>query len=340
MRDLHHQGLTLFGKQSEARNVVFVVLPQVHLLDLSGPAQVFDTARCMGAPYTLRYSSPQTQQISAQGIVLAKLSPLAPVAADDLILLAGVNWDFASHEKPLLDQETRDWLSSAAKAGAHIASVCTGTFALAEAGLLDGRRCTTHWSQTSVLQARFPKAKVFENVLFVHDGRLTTSAGIASGIDMALGLVQQDQGPMFAAQVARHLVVYLRRNGSQPQSSIYLEYRTHLHSGVHQAQDYLINHIAEHVTLDELANVAGISTRGLNRAFKEATGLTPIQYHQRLRIELAATLLSNPALRIEEVALQCGFEDVRHFRRLWQRQFGAPPLQRGHRFAFHRSVER
>jgi transcriptional regulator GlxA family with amidase domain len=130
---------------------------------------------------------------------------------------------------------------------------------------------------------------------------------------------------MFAAQVARYLVVYMRRNGSQPQGSIYLEYRTHLHSGVHCAQDFLIDHVAEHVSLSELASIAGVSTRGLNRAFKEATGLTPVQYHQRLKLELAATLFSNPAFRVEDIALRCGFEDVRHFRRLWQRQFGMSP---------------
>lgn len=324
MINLHNQD-PLPTTGSGARNIVFLVLPQVHLLDLSGPAQVFDTARRAGAPYALHYYSHQTRQVSAQGMVLADLAPLAPVTANDLILVPGIEWEHCSEEEDLLDQETRAWLSSASQAGAHITSVCTGAFALGEAGLLDGRRCTTHWAQIDVLQTRFPRARVLDNVLFVYDGRLTTSAGIASGIDMALAFLEHDQGPMFAAQVARHLVVYLRRNGSQPQGSIYLEYRTHLHSGVHGAQDYLVNHVAEHVSLNELANIAGISTRGLNRAFKESTGLTPIQYHQRLRLELAATLLSNPALRVEDVAMKCGFEDVRHFRRLWQRQFGMPP---------------
>ncbi|WP_236601541.1 GlxA family transcriptional regulator [Ktedonobacter sp. SOSP1-52] len=310
---------------SRARRIVFFVPPHVHLLDLAGPAQVFDTALRAGAPYTLHYCSPQAIQESAQGMVVAQLTPLASVTRDDLIIVPGMEWEHFSLEAALLDQETRDWLRSASQAGAHIASVCTGAFALGEAGLLDGRRCTTHWAQLELLQARFPRARVLDNVLFVHDGTITTSAGIVSGIDLALAFLEHAQGPMFAAQVARHLVVYMRRNGSEPQRSIYLEYRTHLHSGVHCAQDYLISHVAEHVSLDELADIAKVSSRGLNRAFKEATGLTPVQYHQRLRLELAATLLANPTLRVEDVAIQCGFEDVRHFRRLWQRQFGMPP---------------
>lgn len=310
---------------SSIRNIVFLVLPRTHLLDLAGPAQAFDTALRAGAPYTLRYCSSQATQVSAQGVVFTQLAPQAPVAKNDLIIVPGVEWENFSFEEGLLDQQTRNWLRSAFQTGASIASVCTGAFALGEAGLLDGRRCTTHWAQLDLLQARFPQARVLDNVLFAHDGRITTSAGIASGIDMALALLEHDQGPMFAAQVARHLVVYMRRNGSQPQGSIYLEYRTHLHYGVHRAQDFLIDHVAEHISLSELASIAGVSTRGLNRAFKEATGLTPVQYHQRLRLELAATLLSHPAFRMEDIALKCGFEDVRHFRRLWQRQFGMSP---------------
>ncbi|WP_220199629.1 GlxA family transcriptional regulator [Ktedonospora formicarum] len=323
---MHIQNQNRLGStDSRARRIVFFVPPHVHLLDLAGPAQVFDTALRAGAPYTLHYCSSQAIQESAQGMIIAYLTPLASVTSGDLIIVPGMQWEAFPLEAALLDQEARDWLRSAAQAGAHVASICTGAFALGEAGLLDGRRCTTHWAQVEALQTHFPRARVLENVLFVHDGTITTSAGIASGIDLALAFLEHAQGPMFAAQVARHLVVYMRRNGSEPQRSIYLEYRTHLHAGVHRVQDYLISHVAEHVSLEELATIAKVSSRGLNRAFKEATGLTPVQYHQRLRLELAATLLANSTLRVEDVARQCGFEDVRHFRRLWQRHFGLPP---------------
>jgi transcriptional regulator GlxA family with amidase domain len=218
-----------------------------------------------------------------------------------------------------------DWLREGLKAGAPIASVCSAAFILGEAGLLDGRRCTTHWNYTAMLQERYPAARVVDTALFTHDSGVTTSAGIASGIDMALSLIERDQGPLFTARVARELVVYLRRNGAQGQMSIYLEYRTHLHPGVHRVQDWLIEHVTEKVTLAELAAVANLSARSLSRAFKEATGLTMLQYQQRLRLEHAAMLMHNPKLSLDEVASRCGFEDARHFRRLWKAQFGVAP---------------
>jgi transcriptional regulator GlxA family with amidase domain len=312
--------------EQRVRNVVFFLLPNINLLDLAGPSQVFDAAARLGAPYRLTFCSTCSTQTTIQGLVLAQLAPLPFVTADDLVMIPGISSiDVLRTTHSLLYEETSKWLRAAYAAGALIASVCTGAFALGEAGLLDGRRCTTHWLVESVLQERNPHAQVQGAVLFVHDRNITTSAGVASGIDMALSLLERQQGPVFAAQVARLMVVYMRRNGAHSQSSVYLDYRTHLHSEVHQAQDYLIEHVSECVPLNDLAEVVGISTRSLNRLFKEATGLTPVQYHQQLRLELAATLLSNLDLTIEEVATKCGFEDVRHFRRLWLRQFGMSP---------------
>ena len=307
------------------RTVVFLLLPHVHLLDLSGPAQVFDAAYRAGVTYTLRYCSSQPTCVSAQGLTLTDLVPLPVLTADDLVIIPGIEHQSAIHNEILLDQETRDWLVDTARGGTHMASICTGAFVLGEAGLLNGRSCTTHWAYLENLRALYPETRVLDNMLFVEDRTLTTSAGVASGIDLALAFLEREQGPLFAAQIARYLVLYLRRNGFQAQESIYLEYRTHVHSGVHRVQDYLINHIAENVLVDELANIAGVSARELNRAFKEATGLTPVQYHQRLRMELATTLLPNRSLSIEEIAFKCGFEDVRHFRRLWQRHFEMSP---------------
>jgi transcriptional regulator GlxA family with amidase domain len=137
--------------------------------------------------------------------------------------------------------------------GTLIGSICTGAFALGEAGLLDGRPCTTCWINIDLLRRSYPNAHVVDNVLFVSDRNVTTSAGIASGIDMALWLVEQDMGAIFAAKIARHMVVYLRRDGNQPQHSTYLDYRTHLNQGVHNAQDFIIAHVSERITLDEIA---------------------------------------------------------------------------------------
>jgi transcriptional regulator GlxA family with amidase domain len=250
------------------------------------------------------------------------------VGSGEIVLVPGIGLPTDTLGGRLLNPEVRRWLNEAHQAGAELASVCTGAFALGEAGLLDGRRCTTHWEAVPLLRSRYPRARVDEATLFVHDGPITTSAGITSGIDMALALVEREHGPLLAAQIARYLVVYLRRNGSHAQQSIYLEYRTHLHPGVHRAQDYLAASLATPVSLSHLAAMAEMSVRSLSRAFKEATGLTPLQYHHRLRLELGAALLHNPDLSIESVAARCGFEDARQFRRLWQRSFGAPPSRR------------
>ena len=307
------------------RRVLFLLLPQVNLLDLAGPAQVFHVAARLGVPYKLLFCASRSEISSAQGLVFAHLQPLEPVSADDLVIVPGLQLDEVEARKGLWEPAISQWLEQAYDVGAPIASVCTGAFVLGEAGLLNGRRCTTHWVAIADLKKRYPRARVLDTALFVHDGKITTSAGIASGIDMALSLLEQQHGPLFTAQVARYLVVYMRRNGSQSQDSIYLQYRTHLNPAVHQAQDHLINHIAEPVSLKSLAEVTHLSIRSLTRSFKDATGLTPVQYHQSLQLELAATFLRDPGLSIEEVAHKAGFEDARHFRRLWHRAFGAPP---------------
>jgi transcriptional regulator GlxA family with amidase domain len=162
----------------------------------------------------------------------------------------------------------------------------------------------------------------------VRDGNLTTSAGIASGIDMALALVEEDHGPALTARVARELVVYLRRDAGHVQESVYLDYRTHLDSGVHELQDHLVAHPETRATLTELARVARTSPRSLTRRFREATGLSILAFRTRVRLERARTLLNAPGLTTEEVASRCGFGDARQLRRLWKAAYGKSPRDR------------
>ena len=302
--------------------VVIVVLPETEILDLAGPAQVFDAANGIGGDYVLSYVGTIPRVKSAQGLELLVSLELPRLTRDDLIVVPGLR-----RGSPPLTADPRllTWLRGAAQAQARIASVCAGAFLIGEAGLLDGRRCTTHWALVAELAARFPRAIVEDAALFVQDAGVTTSAGVASGIDMALWLVEQDHGPLMAARVARELVVYLRRDGRHAQTSIYLDYRTHLQPQVHRAQDWLIEHFATKVTLAQLADVIGTSARHLARSFKAATGLTPFGYQQRLRLEFAATLMQNPELTIEAIAERCGFDDARSLRRLWREQYGRPP---------------
>jgi transcriptional regulator GlxA family with amidase domain len=216
----------------------------------------------------------------------------------------------------------------AAKAGAEICSVCTGTFVLGEAGVLDGRRCTTHWKRVRELQRRFPRATVVGDRLFVEDGPVTSSAGIASGIDMALALLARDGGPVLASSVAREMVVYLRRDGSHAQESVYLDYQTHLSPGVHVVQQHLVAHPESSERLGELARMAGMSERSLTRAFRLATGISVHAYRERLRLERARDLMRNPTMTMDAIASACGYADARQLRRLWVARRGTSPRAR------------
>ena len=298
--------------------MIFVVLPEVEILDLAGPLQAFAEAN-----YRIRICSTREKIRTHHGLVLADLEPLPDITTsydvvgrprtsyEPIVVVPGM--PYAATLK--IERAVTRWLANAARAGAHVTSVCTGAFALGEAGLLDGRRCTTHWSRTAELQKRFPRSRVLEDRLFVTDGNLTTSAGIASGIDMALAMIEQADGPILAAEVAREMVVYLRRDGTQEQSSVYLDYRTHLHPGVHRVQDWIIQNPATRTTLDELASLAAMSTRSLTRTFRAATGISVHEFTTRVRLELARTLVHDPSMTMEAVARRSGFS-ARQLRRL------------------------
>jgi transcriptional regulator GlxA family with amidase domain len=310
-----------------SRRVVFLLLPKVHLLDMAGPAQAFDSAANYGATYKLYFCSGAPETQSAQGLVFKTETALPTLGPNDLVVIPGQRAKEIENNRLLLAANIRTWLQETYKAGTHLASVCSGAFALGEAGFLRERRCTTHWSLTDALQLRHPDARVATTALYVHDGRITTSAGIASGIDMALSLIESHYGPTLTAKVARDLVVFLRRHGGHDQTSIYLSFREHLHPGVHRVQDWLGAHFAEPVPLPRLAKLANMSSRNLARAFKSATGLTPLQYQQRLRLEFAGSLLRDSQLTLESIAERSGFADARHFRRLWKSTFQAPPSE-------------
>jgi len=199
-----------------------------------------------------------------------------------------------------------------------VASVCSGADVLGQAGLLDGRRCTTHHDLQDELQLRYPRARVDKDVVYVVDDRVVTSAGIASGIDLALHLVATRHGPADAARVARSMVVYARRVGEESQDSAMLRHRWHLRDAVHRAQDRIDAHFAEPLRLADLAYGSGVSERTLTRQFVESTGLTPLRYQQTLRLERAEHLIGHGAT-VEAAAHAVGFADARMLRRLRSR---------------------
>jgi transcriptional regulator GlxA family with amidase domain len=273
-----------------------------------------------GARYEAEYRAATPTVRLAQGLELSSLAPLPRVGPGDRVIVPGFPLMSARVPPTLVT-----WLRSAHEAGAEVCSVCTGAFALGEAGALDGRACTTHWRRVDELQSRFPRARVVGDRLFITDGRVVTSAGIAAGVDMALGLIEQDAGPVVAGEVAREMVVYMRRDGAHRQESVYLDYQTHLSPGIHRVQQHLVTNPETRATLDELANVAGMSERNLTRVFKRATGISIHDFRERLRLERARDLMRNPTLTLDAVASACGFANARQLRRVWVARFGEPP---------------
>jgi transcriptional regulator GlxA family with amidase domain len=302
------------------RRAIFAVFPGCEILDLAGPVQVFHEATALGARYALSYHAATPTIQTAQGLELGGLEALPDVGPGERVIVPG--FPVADFRVP---PKLVTWLRRAQRAGAELCSVCTGAFALGEAGALDGRTCTTHWKRVAELQARFPRARVVGDRLFVEDDGIVTSAGIAAGIDMALALIERDAGPVVAAEVAREMVVYLRRDGAHRQDSVYLDYQTHLSPGIHQVQQHLVANPATRATLDELAEIAGMSERNLTRVFKRATGISIHDFRERLRVERARDLMRNPTLTLDAVAAACGFANGRQLRRVWTARYGEPP---------------
>jgi transcriptional regulator GlxA family with amidase domain len=291
--------------------VVFVLAPGVHLLDLAGPAQVFFSDVL---DYELHWVAEDAEVATAQGLPVRASVSWPALTPDDLVVVPG--WRSPSLAATFaLGRGTLDRIRAHHEAGGMVVSVCAGADALGRAGLLDGRRCTTHHDLQEELATRYPKAIVVRDVLYVVDGRVATSAGIASGIDLALYLVAARYGPAVAAQVARSMVVYARRNGDERQMSAMLRHRSHVDDTVHRVQDVIDARFTVRVPLAALADEAGVSQRTVTRLFGRATGLTPLRYQHLLRVERAEHLIGHGAT-VESAARAVGFEDARMLRRL------------------------
>lgn len=294
--------------------VIFFIFNSVHLLDLAGAVTVFYESGCCGKKYNMHYVSPYDNPGTSSGLGFTNVEPLSSVTVsmDDIVIVAGMEiekWNRAD------DHLWIPWLQAAAATGATISSICTAAFALAAAGLLNGQNCTTHWAWTTALQQKYPLLKVIENKLFVQSGRIFTSAGIATGIDLALYLVEEQHGAAFACLVAKDMVVYIRRDGMEAQNSIYLQNRQHINHRIHQVQDYITKHLNHKITIEELAELVFISPRNLTRLFKSATGVTIGQYIQSLRQEKAKNLLKTRQ-KVTWVAKECGYNNTAQLRKL------------------------
>lgn len=305
------------------KRVIFYINKGVHLLDLAGAVQSFYEAGEYGERYEMHYVADGPGPVCSAGLPFAKLDHYSTIAPgpDDLLVVAGFDLRYLdAARKPKL----RNWLKKAAESQTAICSICTGAFLLAEAGLLDGASCTTHWKYTTRLQKEFPKTTVLTDRLFVKSGNIYTSAGVTTGLDMALSLLEERHGPEFAYKIAREMVVYIRRDGSEPQESIYLQYRSHVNQHIHTVQDWMIRNLQKKMRIEDLAALIYTSPRNLTRLFKATTGVTIGEYLEKLRVEKAVHLLRERT-KIGSIPQQCGLQSTSQLRTLVKKHTGRLP---------------
>lgn len=308
------------------REVVFALPPAVVLLDVSGPAEAFRIAnQVVPGSYALRYASPRPSLRSGVGLELSGLEPLPESLAEATIVLVpgvvGAGFDISSESAEALSA----WLARTVDARVTLMTVCAGALFAARAGLLAGRECTTHHLHLDELRRAEPSAQVHDNRIFVEDGPVLTSAGVTAGIDLALHVIGRDLGMQVAGEVARAVVVYLRRAGSDPALSPWLLHRNHLHAAVHRVQDAVTAEPCADWSAQALAAVACTSARHLTRLFARHAGCTPLEYVQRVRLALARGLVTQSGLDMERVAETASFSSAHQLRRVWRRWEAQPP---------------
>jgi transcriptional regulator GlxA family with amidase domain len=249
------------------------------------------------------------------------------VAGDvEQVMMCGGQMGSGRSKADAADEEAIvEWLQTVIRPGHKLISICSGALLVGRAGLLDGHACTTHYSCCAELAGLAPKAKVQENRLYVEDGECYSSAGITTGIDLMLHVVNQLTDQSCAVAVARYLVVYLRRSGADPQLSPWLEGRNHIHPAVHRVQDAIAGDLTKSWTSSRLSQIAGASSRHLSRLFHEHVGMSITDYSNRLRVALAQELLSQTRLDMERVAERAGFASSRQLRRAWRRLYPTAP---------------
>lgn len=295
-----------------------VIFPGFQILDAAGPIAAFEIAGRFRPPgYELVVMAPEPGDVASSSGVPMRAGPLQD-GPFDTVMISGGDGTRA------LEQLTRisDWLRTVQ--ADRFTSVCSGAYLLASAGLLDGRRATTHWSRTEDFARRYPKVKLDADRIFIRDGHVWTSAGITAGIDLALALVEADLGLEVARAVAQQLVVHQRRPGGQSQFSALVDMggRTGRFA---ELMDWMRAHLAQPLTVEQLAAEVAMSPRNFARAFTAETGVTPAKAVERLRLEAARTAVETSHAPIDRVAEASGFGDPERMRRAFLRAFGQPP---------------
>jgi transcriptional regulator GlxA family with amidase domain len=298
-----------------------LVFPQFQLLDAAGPISVFEiAARFAGQSPSIKVLAVTPGPVRSSSGVEMLARALKPYGAITTLLVAGGE----GVETAARCEKTLNFVRTMARRGVRLASVCSGAYILAEAGLLDGRRATTHWRRTRHFLIAYPEVKLEPDRIFVRDGNIWSSAGITAGIDLALAMVAEDFGDEIAQKTARQLVLYHRRSGGQSQFSSLLELKAP-RGRFGPLLSWAREHLDAPLTVEDLAEQAGMSSRHFARAFIAETGSTPSKAVERLRIEVARQRVQSSSEAIERVAQLTGFRDPERMRRAFIRAFGQPP---------------
>jgi transcriptional regulator GlxA family with amidase domain len=304
--------------------VIFSICKRVLPLDFAGPLHVFYEAQStFGIPYQILFVSNEPIQEFGGDFMITKLLNYSDVKVTntDIIILPGFELSkFDSKQS----KELFDWLRNAHQREAIICSICTGAFALAAAGILDHVTCTTHWKYINELQKRSPLSSVQKDRLFVQHGNIFTSAGVATGIDLALHLIQEKHGAELSFEIAREMVVYRRRNAAEPQHSVFMHYRQHTNNDIHYLQDWISENLHQNILLDNLATLIHTSSRNLTRTFKAVTGITIGEYIEKLRAEIAMQLMKQNN-KVSFVTKKCGLKSTAQLRNILRKQYGSLP---------------
>jgi transcriptional regulator GlxA family with amidase domain len=314
------------AEKVQQRRVVFVVFDDFQALDLVGPYEVFQGAgEYVCQVLATRAGSARSDSGLPVGVDYG-VDDIDPLSVDTLVIVGGPGVDTARDDTHLMR-----WIGEAAARARRVASVCTGAYLLAAAGVLDGKRITTHWAYTEQLAREFPRITVERDPIFVHDGRVWSSAGVTAGMDLALALVEDDLGRQVALNLARYLVLFLRRPGGQTQFSTALWRAQPATDPIRVAVAAIHAEPGARHGIDELATRSGLSPRHLQRRFTAELGVPPAAYVEQVRIEAAqrALLDGDP---VEAIARRCGFGTAESLRRAFHRRLGVAPADYRDRF--------
>jgi len=308
-----------------SRRIEILAFPGVQLLDVAGPLQVFASANAftvaqgLATPYAPTVVAPGSPIVTSAGLALvARPLPHEGISVDTLIIPGGHGVDAAAADAGLVQ-----WVRERAGMARRTVSVCTGAFLLAEAGLLEGRDAATHWARCSELAERFPKVTVQPNPIFVRDGAVWSSAGVTAGIDLCLALVEEDAGRDVALEIARDLVIFLKRPGSQAQYSATLSLQGS--ARFDKLHAWMQENLSADLSVTRLADQCGMSERTFGRRYTEEVGMTPARAVERLRVEAARRLLAETSEPLKVIAAQCGFRSEEVLRRSFERLLSVPP---------------